>query len=296
MTRVLILGGKGMLGQMVERLLSKTDGIDAKQTCRVQESTSFLFNAEDGLDGLHKIIEHHGTFDYFINCIGILNNKIDEKDSKSVRRAILVNALFPHELAALAQETGTRVIHISTDGVFASNAVVCLEDSLLDSDDVYGKTKSLGEVIAPGFLNLRCSIIGPNSIKKQGLLEWFRSQPPGAEVHGFTDHMWNGVTTLQFARLCRKLILQDFFDAVRDEAPVHHFCPNQAVSKHELLQLFKAAFRPDITVKPIADQEKSVSRILDTRYNSLRDLFGYGQPMQHAIDELATEMRNRRKI
>jgi len=285
-----------MLGQMVEQLLSKSDGIDVKHTCREQESTSFYLNVEDGFEGLHQIVERYGTFDYFINCIGILNSKIDEKDSKSVRRAILVNALFPHELAILAQETGTRVIHISTDGVFARDAGVCLEDSPLDCDDIYGKTKSLGEVVAPGFLNLRCSIIGPNSMKKRGLLEWFRNQPQGTEVYGYRDHMWNGVTTLQFARLCRKLILQDFFDAVRDEAPVHHFCPNQTVSKHELLQLFKAAFRPDITVKPVADQEKPVSRILDTRYNSLRDSFGYGQPMQHAIDELATEMRDRRRI
>ena len=285
-----------MLGQMVERLLSKSDGIDVKHTCRGQESTSFYFNIEDGLDGLYEIVERYGTFDYFINCIGMLNSKIDEKDSKSVRRAILVNAIFPHELATLAQETAARVIHISTDGVFARNAGVCLEDSPLNCDDVYGKTKSLGEVIAPGFLNLRCSIIGPSAIKKQGLLEWFRNQPPGAEVHGYTDHIWNGVTTLQFAKLCRELILQDFFDVVHDEAPVHHFCPNQMVSKYELLQLFKAAFRPDITVKPVADEEGPVSRILDTRYNSLKNLFGYDQPMRHAIDELTTEMQDRRRI
>ena len=284
-----------MLGQMVERLLSKSDGIAVEHTCRGQESTPFYFNVEDGLDGLRQIIERYGKFDYFINCIGILNSKIDEKDSKSVRCAILVNALFPHELAVLAQETGTRIIHISTDGVFAKNAGVCLEDSPRNCDDVYGKTKSLGEVIAPGFLNLRCSIIGLNSFKKQGLFEWFHNQPPGTEVYGYTDHLWNGVTTLQFARLCRELILQDFFDVVSDEAPVHHFCPNQAVSKYELLQLFKAAFRPDITVKPVTDQGKPTSRILDTRYNSLRDLFDYGQPMQHAINELTTEIKEKKK-
>ena len=283
-----------MVGQMVERLLSKSDGIDVKHTYRGQDSTSFHFDAEDGLDGLHKVMERHGTFDYFINCIGILNNKIDKKDSRSVRRAILVNALFPHELAALAHETGARVIHISTDGVFARDAGVCMENSPQEYDDVYGKAKSLGEVIAPGFLNLRCSIIGPNSFKKQGLFEWFHNQPHGAEVCGYTDHLWNGVTTLQFAKLCRELILQDFFDVVSDESPVHHFCPNQAVSKYELLQLFKAACRPDITVKPVADQGKPISRILDTRYNSLRDLFDYGQPMQYAINELTTEIKEKK--
>lgn len=296
MTKVLILGSKGMLGQMVEHLLSKSNGIAVKHTCRGQESTPFYFNVEDGLDGLYQIVERYGTFDYFINCIGILNSKIDEKDSKSVRRAFLVNALFPHELATLARETGTRVIHISTDGVFAKDAGVCMENSPQEYDNVYSKTKSLGEIIAPGFLNLRCSIIGPNSFKKQGLLEWFLNQPSGAEVHGYTDHMWNGVTTLQFAKLCRKLIVEDLFDVVRDEASIHHFCPNQAVSKYELLQLFKVAFRPDITVKPVADEERPVCRILDTRYNSLRDLFDYGQPMQNAIDELKTEMGDRWRI
>ncbi len=285
-----------MLGQMVERLLSKSDGIYVNHTCYRQGSSPLYFNVEDGLDGLHQIVERFGPFNYFINCIGILSSKIDQKDSKSVRRAILVNALFPHELATLAQEIKARVIHTSTDGVFNKSAGVCLEDSPQECDDVYGKTKSLGEVIAPSVLNLRCSIIGPNSLKKQGLFEWFHNQSPGAEVHGYKDHVWNGVTTLQFAKLCRELILQGCFDLVRDEAPVHHFCPNQTVSKYELLQFFKAAFRPDMTVKPVTNEERPVHRILDTRYNSLKDIFGYGKSMQDAIDEMATEIRNRMSI
>ena len=293
---VLVLGSEGMLGQVVYRLLSRSGKLTVRSTCLEHKSDPCYFNVEEGLSRLYKIFERHGPFDYLINCIGILNSKIDERDPESLRRAILINALFPHDLAVQAQAKGARVIHISTDGVFARDAGVCLEDSPLDCDDVYGKTKSLGEVIAPGFLNLRCSIVGPNSIKKQGLLEWFRNQPSGAEVHGYTDHMWNGVTTLQFARLCRKLIVQDFFDAVRDEAPVHHFCPNQTVSKYELLQLFKAAFRPDITVKPVKGQERPMRRILNTRYNGIRAFFDYGQPMQNAIDELATEMGDRRRI
>jgi len=294
--RILILGGKGMLGQMVERVLSKSVGIDVKYTCREKEPIYFYFNVEDGLDKLLQIIERYGKFDYFINCIGVLNSRIEETDAKSVHRAILINSLFPHEIATLAQGLGARVIHISTDGVFAKNAGVCLENSPLNCDDIYGKTKSLGEVIAPGFLNLRCSIIGPDSIKNQGLLEWFLNHAPRADVDGYLDHMWNGVTTLQLAKLCRQLIIQELFDAVRHEAPVHHFCPNQAVSKYELLQLLKSAFRPDITVKPLTTgQERSVHRILDTRHTKIKELFGYGRSMQHAIAELATEMRDRNR-
>lgn len=279
-----------MLGQMVCRLLSRSGQLTVRRTCLGEKSDPFYFNVEDGLNRLYEIVERHGPFDYLINCIGIVSSKIDERNPESLRRAILVNALFPHDLAVLAQENGVRVIHISTDGVFARDAGVCLEETPCDCEDAYGKTKSLGEVAANCFLNLRCSIIGPNPLEKQGLLEWFRSQQPGAEVPGYTDHVWNGVTTLQFAKLCSQLISEELFDRVRSEASVHHFCPNQAVSKYELLQLFKITFRPDVTVKPITSQVMPVSRILDTHYHCLKDLFGYGWPMQYAIEELANEM------
>ncbi len=295
MTRVLVLGSKGILGQMVFRFLSRCDGVDVEHTCRAQKSDPSYFDVEDGLGRLFQIIEHYGPFDYFINCIGITSNEIDETNSKSVQRAILVNSLFPHELAGLAREIGVRVIHISTDGVFARDAGECMEDSPQQCFDIYGKTKSLGEVTETGFVNLRCSIIGPDDINKKGLLEWFYNQPQGAEVSGYTNHLWNGVTTLQFAKLCYKLILNDSFDAVRDEAHVHHFCPNQPLSKFELLQLFQSIFRPDVKITPFTDQKQRVSRILGTRYYKLKKLFDEGQNIQNAINELITEMKDRRK-
>jgi dTDP-4-dehydrorhamnose reductase len=291
MKRVLILGGQGMLGQMVERVLSKSAGITIRHTRRGPKANSFRFDVEEGLDRLRSILGQYGPFDYIVNCIGVLNSLIDEKDSQSLRKAIRVNALFPHELGSLAQETGTRVIHISTDGVFGRNAGRCLEDSPSDCAEAYGKTKRLGEVIAPAVLTLRCSIIGPDPIGKKGLLEWFLGQPSGATVRGYTDHRWNGVTTRQFAGLCLQLILRNIFDEVRSEAPVHHFCPNLPVTKYELLLLFKKTFRPDITVDPATTQNMQVSRILDTRYHCLKEIFGFGRPMQDAINKLASEMR-----
>jgi dTDP-4-dehydrorhamnose reductase len=290
MHRVLVLGGDGMLGQMVKRVLSRSEQLAVSGTCPGQEGALFHFNVEDGLSGLQRIIEHHGPFDYLINCIGILSSQIREQDSQSLRRAIRINALFPHDLAALAQEIGARVIQISTDGVFARDAGVCLEDTPCDCDDAYGQTKHLGEVNAPGSLNLRCSIIGPNPLSKQGLLEWLMAQPRAAEVQGYTDHWWNGVTTRQFSELCHTLIVQELFEAVREESPVHHFCPNQPVSKYELLQLCRAVFRPDLTVKPVTSPGGPVCRILSTRYDSLRKLYAYGRSMRSAVEELAAEI------
>jgi dTDP-4-dehydrorhamnose reductase len=156
---------------------------------------------------------------------------------------------------------------------------------------LYGKTKSIGEVTAPNFLNIRTSIIGPNPIRKTGLLEWFLSQPKDGEVYGFTDKQWNGVTTLQFAELCKILILDDYFDTVYAESPIHHFCPNQSKNKYELLKLFRFNFRPDLTVIPQVNIKKAVSRILDTNYQSISAKFGNNILLKEAIKALASVMK-----
>jgi dTDP-4-dehydrorhamnose reductase len=289
--KVLILGGKGMLGNMVVRVLSKQKKIVIKSTSSNKTPNYILFNIEKGIESLEKILKKDDSFDYIINCIGILNSSINENDPQSVHRAICINALFPHELAKLAQEIGVRVIQISTDGVFTKNAGVCLEDSPRNCDDVYGWTKALGEVISPNCLNLRCSIIGPSPYLQKGLLEWFLSQPKGLQVSGYTEQAWTGITTLQFANLCQLLINDNYFDVVRKEAPTHHFCPNQTLSKYELLQLFRSHFRPDIVVKPNNSHDNTVSRTLGTKYTTIKEIFGCNKPIQQAIKELAIEMK-----
>jgi len=287
MRKVLVLGGTGMVGRMVCRVLSLSEALVVRSTQRRETSDPFYLNAEDGREGLRRTVAHQGPFDFMINCIGVLMGEIDERDQRSVHRAVAVNERFPQDLAAVAGESGSRVIHLSTDGVFSGNAGVCREDSPQDYKDVYGRTKSRGEVVAPCVLNLRCSVVGPDPMEQKGLLEWFRSQPRGAEVPGYIDHEWNGVTTLQFSELCRDLILRDSFDAIRSEASVHHFCPNQAVSKYELLQLFNSVYQSGVTVKPVNSARGPAHRLLDTCYSRLKGFYGYGRPMERAIEEMA---------
>ena len=292
MYNVLVLGATGMLGQMVKNLLTKDNRFNIVPTSTTFQDSYAYYNVLDGIEKFEKIMNSQKPpFNYIINCIGVLSKNIDDKDSKSVCRAIQINSLFPHELSLLAMETGSRVIHISTDGVFGKKSGLCKEDSSCDVHDLYGKTKSLGELTAPNFLNIRTSIIGPNPIRKTGLLEWFLSQPKDGEVYGFTDKKWNGVTTLQFAKLCKILILDDYFDTVYAESPIHHFCPNQSKNKYELLKLFRSNFRPDLTVIPQVNIKKAVSRTLDTNYQSISVKFGNNIIMKEAIKALASVMK-----
>ena len=291
MYKVLILGGRGMLGHMVQRVLSEQETLLVESTSSKKIPNYIWFNIEEGIESLNQSIEKYGPFNYIINCIGVLNINIHKKDPKIIENAILVNALFPHKLAEIVRDRSIRVIQISTDGVFANNADTCLEDNPRNCDDVYGWTKALGEVISPNFLNIRCSIIGPSPYLHNGILDWFLSQPKGSIVNGYTEQMWTGITTLQFANLCKLLIIDNYFDMVRKEAPTHHFCPNQTLSKYELLQLFKDNFRTDLSVKPNMSQDNAVTRTLDTKYTSIKEIFGYNISMEQAIRKLSIEMK-----
>jgi dTDP-4-dehydrorhamnose reductase len=292
MKKVLVLGSTGMLGHTMCQVLSRTKSLEVYGTHRQNASLPLYFDAEESMNTLPDILGNIGGCDYLINCIGLVKALIKDNDANSVRRAIVINALFPHNLATLPSKMGSRVIHISTDGVFSGRSQQqYLENMPHDCVDVYGRTKSLGEVVRPGFLNIRCSIIGPDPAEKKGILEWFLAHPEKSAIVGYTDHLWNGVTTVQLAELCEKIILQDSFEEIWVESPVHHFCPNRLVSKYELLNIFKSVFEKNITIKAERCPRNAVNRVLGTRYRSLPMLFGTGMDIRQAVSVLRLNMR-----
>lgn len=284
-----------MLGHMVRRILAEASTIDVYGTHRANSRDPFYFDVESGLKNLGAICDHASGYDYFINCIGMLAGKIKNEDSISIRKAIKLNALFPHELSAFAKERGIKVIHISTDGVFSGKAECYNEDAIHDCTDLYGLTKSLGEIVDDHFLNLRCSIIGPSLFEKGGLLEWFLGQPDGAVVSGYTNHIWHGVSTYQFAKLCLKIIEGDCFDELREESSVFHFAPNEPITKYQLLCLFRDNFGKNIKVEATQSDERTYKRILATKYYKLRAFYPHGLSAAEMVSELVHYLNSNRK-
>jgi dTDP-4-dehydrorhamnose reductase len=288
--KVLILGVTGMLGHMVRRVLAAADTIIAHGTHIFDKHDPFYFDVMSGLRELEVICDRSPCYDYFINCIGILPGKIVEKDPTTIRKAIKINSLFPHELSVFAKERNIRVIHISTDGVFSGEAESYREDDIHDCSDFYGITKSLGEVLDTHFLNLRCSIIGPRPFLGEGLMEWFLKQPAGSAVSGYTNQIWHGVSTYQFGKLCLKIIEGDHFEELRRESAFFHFAPNEPVTKFELLCLFKEIFGKHVNVEAKASDDKIYKRVLRTKYQGLKNIYPYGIPAAGMVSELAFYM------
>ncbi len=177
--------------------------------------------------------------DVIINCIGVLI-----KGSKShPDNAIYVNAYFPHLLKRLADEIDAKLVHISTDCVFTGNKGAYTESDFKDADDVYGRSKALGEIDNNKDLTIRTSIIGPElKTDGEGLFHWFMNQ--NGNVNGFTNAIWGGVTTIELAKAINVAIKQDITGLV-------HLSNGIPINKYEMLLLLKKIFRKNsITVNP----------------------------------------------
>lgn len=295
MKSVLVLGGTGMLGSMVTDELARRSDIRLASTWRAashlaQRATIsgvewVPFDAADS--DLDRALLACGRHQWIINAIGITKPLIRDENPQQVERAIRINALLPHAIARFAEAQGARVLQIATDCVYSGVKGSYVETDAHDALDVYGKSKSLGECYGPNMTHLRCSIIGPEPKDFKFLLEWFRSQPAGARVHGFVNHKWNGITTLHFARLCVGII------ETETQLPhLQHVVPEGVVSKAGMLHEFAAAYRrPDVEINNTV-ASKVIDRTLSTANPELnRQLWraaGYRTPP--TVSEMIAEV------
>jgi len=227
--------------------------------------------------------------DYLVNCIGVIKPYCKDDNGNGVRHAIAVNALFPHLLSqhTAAVLPSARIIQIATDCVFDGIKGNYSEHDLHNATDVYGKTKSLGEVRNFNFLNIRCSIIGPEINNKSSLMEWFLSNPDGSTVNGFADHTWNGITTLQFAELCESLTIDKHFDELRALGHTLHFTPNATTTKYSLLKMLNQSFKRTISITKVENNASAIDRSLCTVLWPVPTL-----AMETAVERLAQYCRN----
>jgi dTDP-4-dehydrorhamnose reductase len=237
--KVAVLGTTGMLGNMVTPVFEKA-GVDIVKLSRSSDGQKF-----DATDkNVYGLLRHDlRGCDWAINCIGTIKPNINANDIDSVHNALKVNAMFPHHLAKAAEDTGTQVIQIATDCVYTGSVGNYIEDSLHNATDVYGKTKSLGEVRSRNMHHLRCSIIGPEPNHPSSLFEWFIKSED--TINGYTNHLWNGITTVQFAKICLGIINNNVsLDYMQ------HIYPLDTASKYELLKIFRYVTNKDINIIP----------------------------------------------
>jgi dTDP-4-dehydrorhamnose reductase len=271
--KVLILGATGMLGHALFSLLSGRPEYTVFATVRGTEGLDRWFPPgllqrirggvdAEGFDTVMGVLEEIRP-DAVVNCVGVVKQLPSAKDPIAT---ITVNALFPHLLARACGETGMRMIHISTDCVFAGEKGNYIESDLPDATDLYGRTKLLGEVDSPPCVTLRTSIVGHELSGRHGLIEWFLAQE--GSVRGFARAVFSGFPTVELAGIVAERVIPN-----EELAGLYHVS-SEPVSKYELLRLVKEQYGKRIRIE--RDEEYACDRSLDS--SRFREATGYQPP------------------
>ena len=285
--KILVLGGAGMLGhQIVKRLAGDFTVFSSVRGTRERYDAAGIALPESTFYGVDALREDHVKDvlracapDAVINCVGLVKQRQEAADPIP---SIEINALLPHRLYALCRDAGARFLHFSTDCVFSGRTGMYPDNAHHDADDVYGRTKSLGEVGGPGALTLRTSMIGPEMENHLGLVEWFLAQR--GSVRGFTHVVFSGLTTLAMCRVIATLLTR------HPGAQGVYNLAVDPISKHDLLCMLRDGLRLPIDIIP--EDRPECDRSLDAS-RFCRDFGWTPPPWPEMIDELARELRAR---
>lgn len=175
------------------------------------------------------------------------------------------------------------MIHISTDCVFSGKKGNYQESDQSDAEDLYGRTKFLGEVTDhPYIITLRTSIIGRELTTRLGLIEWFLSQKDGDTIRGYKRAIFTGFTTDELSRIIMNAVIP------HPELTGLYHISSDPINKYDLLQMVNQTFRRKINIVPDEDffMDRSLSSTL------FRQATGYQPPSwPEMIQEMAKDVQ-----
>lgn len=287
--KILILGGDGMLGHQLLKHLSgrHQPRVTLRQGAGAYRAYS-LFDDQNSYYDIDirshdRILDVMADFrpEAVINAVGIVKQRPSAKESIP---SLEINSLLPHRLAVMCRAAGARLVHVSTDCVFSGRKGSYTEDDASDAEDLYGKTKYLGEVGDADCVTLRTSIIGLELSRKRSLIEWFLAQE--GPISGFTRAIYTGLTTAELSRVIEMLLLQH-----PTMSGLYHVL-SEPISKFDLLVLLKKRLGLRLEIRP--DDAFVCDRSLDS--SRFRREIGYTPPSwEQMTDELARSIQGERK-
>jgi dTDP-4-dehydrorhamnose reductase len=282
--KVLILGGGGMLGHKLYQIFEKRFDTFVTLRSGFKRYERFnLFNQERTIEGvdvtdfdsLSRVFAMVKP-DVVVNAVGVIKQL---KEAKDPITSLTINSLLPHRLALFCQAMNARLISMSTDCVFDGRKGNYTEEDVANAEDLYGRTKFLGEVTGENCLTLRTSIIGRELETLHSLVEWFLSNR-GGKVRGFTKAIYTGFPTIVMAN-----IIADVIENHENLSGLYHVA-SEPINKYDLLLLLRDAYKVDIEIEPFDDF------VLDRSLNAnkFNEATGFKpQPWTDLINEMAKD-------
>lgn len=241
--KILILGHNGMLGNTAYKYFSNKYDVEIIEKYKWCSS-----------EFINSIV--NSSAEYIINCIGAIPQK---NYFENEYRNINVN------LPMFLETLNKKIIHPSTDCEFSGNLPFPKKyekDDDRNAIDLYGKSKGLiSSIIDNYFVNtkiIRTSIIGHELNHKCSLLEWFLNS--NKDVNGYTNHYWNGITTLYWCEFVDKII--NDWDKYEKLIQIG----TDGLNKYSLLQTIQEVYNKDnVEIFPF-EADMCINKMLQTDF------------------------------
>jgi dTDP-4-dehydrorhamnose reductase len=271
--KIIVLGKNGMLGKYIFSYFKINFIVHGVTRSELDVSDT------DNLKNNFRKIYNLGLNDLVINCVGTIKPRCDELGPIN---AIKVNSMVPRILAEDSNERGYKLLHPTTDCIYSGKTGAYTENNEMDVSDIYGLTKYLGE--PPTATNLRVSIIGEETVNKRSLVEWCKTLD-NKDAKGFTDHLWNGVTCLTYAKIIETMIEKNIW-----WKGTRHALSPRSLNKYELVKLITNTYKIKVNLKE-AESGTRCDRTLQTihKENSLFNIPDLTDQLRH-MQEFSKEL------
>lgn len=289
--KIIVLGASGMIGHCIFEFLRNDKNLDVYGTVRSDKYLSHFFDKFSGkilaLNDLNdqKIVNNFLVLhkpNIVINCIGITKHLTEGLMSIP---SIQINALLPHILSSICSDIGSRLIHISSDCVFSGSKGNYSEEDIPDAQDLYGRTKALGEIFhASNCLTIRTSTIGREVGTRHGLLEWFLSQENYCK--GYGKAIFSGLPTIILAQIIHEVIIPK-----PGLAGLYNVAA-KPIDKYSLLKLISEIYSKKINIEH--DDRFQINRSLDA--TKFKKATGYTPPNWPEMIKVMHDQKYMRKI
>ena len=264
--KVLILGSDGMIGHKIaqslnddcELILSSRKSISL-DTIGVKRGKILLHDLiTDNLDSMLKKIFP----DLIINCAGITTRRGVEDNIVNTE---LLNSDLPHKLDSWANLNSKKLIHFSTDCIFSGNRGNYLDNDFADADDIYGKSKALGEVDSPNTLTLRCSMIGRELYNFTELFEWLKKNK-NTKIEGYSNTFYSGITTVRMGIILNQILKKNL-----NLSGIYNIS-STPISKFDLLIKLSNVFNLNVEVKQNTNN-KSNKVLISEKFTEITGIY-----------------------
>lgn len=254
--KIIIIGSTGMLGRYIYKYF--TTVCTAYKVLTVNSDRYRI--SQESLGDIERILLECGIDDKtcVINCAGA----IPQRNGKAEANYYIVNAIFPHVLWSTCQRYGAKMIHPTTDCVYDGRRGNYKESDTADETGAYGLSKALGEPV--GATVIRTSIIGLEMRNKKSFMEWVLGAK--GTINGWANHMWNGITCLQWCKIVEQIIERDLF-----WRGTRHLMSPVPYSKYEMATTIRDIFGLELIVNQVVALEPS-DKTLGSKFPEIFDI------------------------